>query len=306
MERECLMSQKIVSLMLVLAVCAYTAVAATKKTTPASSGRAEIAEKVKSPYLGAIVVDAASGKVLFEDNADEQGYPASVQKLMTLVVILDKVQQGAVKLDDSVQVTAEAAKTGGSQVYLDPKEKFPVEDLIYALMVQSANDAAVALATHVAGSKDAFVELMNAKAKEIGMKNTTFHSVHGLPPSADQRPDITTARDLSLLARDIVLKHPEALKYTGTQKRGFRGDKFMMENHDHLLTSYAGCDGLKTGYYKKAGYSIAATASRNNSRVIAIVLGAAAGGSDPKHPNAARDAKATELLNKGFAALSAK
>lgn len=299
------MSHKLISMLLVLAVCASTAVAATKKA-PASSGRAEIAEKVKSPYLGAIVVDAASGRVLFEDHADEQGYPASVQKLMTLLVILEKVQQGAVKLDDSVQVTAEAAGMGGSQVHLDPREKFPVEDLIYALMVQSANDAAVALAIHVGGSKDAFVELMNAKAKEIGMKNTTFHSVHGLPPSAGQEPDITTARDLSLLAREIVLKHPEALKYTGTQKRGFRGDKFMMENHDHLLTSYAGCDGLKTGYYKKAGYSIAATASRNNARVIAIVLGAAAGGPDPKHPNGARDAKASELLNKGFAALSAK
>jgi serine-type D-Ala-D-Ala carboxypeptidase (penicillin-binding protein 5/6) len=271
--------------------------------TPA--GRAIIADRVASPYIGAITVDAATGKVLFEDHADEQGYPASVQKVMTLVVILDKVSQGALKLNESVPITVEASKTGGSQVYLDPREMFPVDELLYALMVQSANDAAVALATHVAGSKDAFIELMNQKAKAIGMKNTAFHSVHGLPPSAGHEPDVTTARDLALLGRELILKHPEALKYTSTRKREFREGKFIMQNHDHLLATFTGCDGLKTGYFTQAGYSILATASRNNARVITVVLGAAKG-TNAHHPNAARDAKAAELMNKGFAALAAQ
>ena len=285
-----------------IAICAVLAISAGVAAKP----RAKIPDRVASPYVGAITVDAATGKVLFEDHADDQGYPASVQKIMTLMVLLDKVSQGAAKLDESVPVPVEAAKTGGSQVYLDPRETFPLEDLLYAIMVQSANDAAVALAIHVAGSKDAFVELMNQKAKALGMKNTVFHSVHGLPPSEGQEPDVTTARDLALLGRELVLKYPQALKYTSTVKRDFREGKFVMENHDHLLTSFSGCDGLKTGYYKQAGYSIIATASRDKARVITVVLGAAKGGSNPRHPNQARDAKAAELMTKGFSALAAR
>jgi serine-type D-Ala-D-Ala carboxypeptidase (penicillin-binding protein 5/6) len=267
--------------------------------------RTQIADRVGSPYVGAITIDAATGKVLFEDKADAQGYPASVQKAMTLLVILDKVSQKTLNINESVPVTVEASKIGGSQVYLDPRETFPVDELLYALMVQSANDAAVALATHVAGSKDAFVELMNQKAKAIGMKNTTFHSVHGLPPTEGEGPDVTTARDLALLGRELVLKHPEALKYTSTIKRDFRNGTFTMENHDHLLKTFPGCDGLKTGYYKQAGYSILATATRNKTRVITVILGAAKG-ADPRHPNAGRDEMAAELINKGCAMLSSQ
>jgi serine-type D-Ala-D-Ala carboxypeptidase (penicillin-binding protein 5/6) len=267
--------------------------------------RAEIPDKVGSPYIGAITIDAATGRVLFEDHADVQGYPASVQKVMTLLVVLDNINQQSLRLDENVPVTVEAFKIGGSQVYLDPREIFPVDEMLYALMVQSANDAAVALASYVGGSTDAFVELMNQKAKAIGMKNTKFHSVHGLPPSEGQEPDVTTARDLALLGRELILKYPQALKYTSTIKRDFRDGKFTMENHDHLLTSYPGCDGLKTGYYKQAGYSIMATSTRNKARVITIVLGAAKG-DNPHHPNAARDDKAAELMTKGYAALASR
>ncbi len=288
----------------IIGVTLLTSAATVSARHSAPSVRTTIPDRVKSPYVGAICIDAATGKVLFEDHADEQGYPASVQKIMTLFVILDKVSQGAVKLDESVPVTVEASKIGGSQVYLDPREHFPVEDLLYAMIVHSANDAAVALVTHVAGSKEAFVDLMNQKAKEIGMTNTAFHSVHGLPPTDGAEPDVTTARDLALLGRALVTKHPEALKYTGTQRREFRDGKFIMYNHDHLLSSFSGCDGLKTGYFKQAGYSIVATASRNNARVIAVVLGADKG-PNPWHPFAARDTKAAELMNKGFAALAA-
>ena len=196
-----------------------------------------------------------------------------------------------------VQVTREAAKTGGSQVYLDPKEQFPVEDLLYALMVQSANDAAVALATHVAGSKEGFVALMNKKAQELGMKDTHFYSVHGLPPSEGQKPDETTARDLSILCRELA-DRPEALKYTGTKERGFRENTFIMRNHNHLLGQVDGCDGFKTGYFEAAGFSMAVTAKRGGVRIIALVMGS----KDRK----VRDAKASELLAKGFSIVPPK
>jgi D-alanyl-D-alanine carboxypeptidase (penicillin-binding protein 5/6) len=245
----------------------------------------------KDPYVSALVIEADTGKVLFTENADAKVYPASVLKLMDLFVILGRIEQGAVKLSDMVQVTPEASKTGGSQVYLDPKEQFSVDDLLYALMVQSANDAAVALATHVAGSKEGFVALMNQKAQELGMKNTRFHSVHGLPPSEGQEPDVTTARDFAILCRELA-KRPEALKYTVTQTKGFREDKFIMHNHNKLLAQVAGCDGFKTGYFQAAGFSIAVTAKKGGVRIIALVMGS----KDRK----VRDAKASELLAKGF------
>jgi D-alanyl-D-alanine carboxypeptidase (penicillin-binding protein 5/6) len=251
----------------------------------------------QDPYVSALVIEADSGKTLFEANADAKVYPASVLKLMDLYVILDRIEQGALKLDDMVQVTPEASKTGGSQVYLDPKEQFPVEDLIYALMVQSANDAAVALATHIGGSKEGFIALMNQKAQALGMKNSRFNSVHGLPPSDGQEPDVTTARDLAILCRELA-KRPEALKYTGTQSKGFREDKFIMRNHNKLLTQVAGCDGFKTGYYEAAGFSIAATAKKGGVRIITLVMGS----KDRKM----RDAKAMELLAKGFAIVPPK
>lgn len=246
----------------------------------------------KSPYVSALVVDADTGNVLFEDNADARVYPASVLKLMVLYVLLDRLDQGLLKLDEMVPVTVEAYKTGGSQVYLDPKEQFTVEELLYALMVQSANDAAVALATHIAGSKEGFVALMNQKAEALGMKNSRFHSVHGLPPSEGQEPDVTTARDLAILCRELA-KRPDTFKYTGTKSRGFRNDTFMMYNHNKLLTQVPGSDGFKTGYYQAAGFSIAATAKRGGVRIISLVMGSA----DRK----VRDAKAMELLGKGFA-----
>jgi D-alanyl-D-alanine carboxypeptidase (penicillin-binding protein 5/6) len=198
-----------------------------------------------------------------------------------------------------VPVSAKAAKTGGSQVWLAEKEVFSVDELLYALMVQSANDCAVALAEKIAGSTEAFVELMNKRAKELGMNNTIFHSVHGLPPGAGQEFDVTTARDFARLCLEIM-KHPDALRYTSTKERPFRpnaGPKtVLMHNHNPLLRTLEGCDGLKTGYITAAGFSIEATAIRNGKRVIAIVLDS----SDRK----VRDAKAAELINKGFAALA--
>ncbi|NLX19551.1 MAG: D-alanyl-D-alanine carboxypeptidase [Desulfobulbus sp.] len=262
-----------------------------------SYGRAPLQSLSQDPYASALVLDAESGKVLFEENADATIYPASVLKLMTLYVILDRVDKGALRLDEMVPVTVEAARIGGSQVYLDPREQFPVDELLYALMVQSANDAAVALATHVTGSTEGFVALMNQKARELGMTKSRFNSVHGLPPGKGQEPDTTTARDLAILCRELV-KHPQALNYTSTRTRDFRDGKFIMRNHNKLLGQVNGVDGLKTGYYQAAGFSIAATAQRSGVRIIALVMGS----KDRK----VRDAKATELLNKGFTLIPPK
>jgi D-alanyl-D-alanine carboxypeptidase (penicillin-binding protein 5/6) len=188
---------------------------------------------------------------------------------MDLLIVIEKIKAGQLTLQDPVPVSAKSAKTGGSQVYLAEKEVFTLDEMLYALMVQSANDAAVAIAEKVAGSTEAFVALMNQRAKQLGMNNT-------------------------------VLKHPEVLRYTSTRERPFRpgvaGKTVVMRTHNHLLASLDGCDGLKTGYITVAGFSIAVTASRNGQRVVAMVLGS----SDRK----VRDAKASELVAKGFAALT--
>jgi D-alanyl-D-alanine carboxypeptidase (penicillin-binding protein 5/6) len=251
----------------------------------------------RNPYAGAIVIDAATGRVLFEEGADLKGYPASITKLMVLLVILEAVEAHQLTLDEPVRVTAQASKIGGSQVYLKENEVFPVDELLYALIVESANDAATALAIHYAGGKEAFVELMNRRAREIGMRDTIFRSVHGLPPGKGQLPDISTPRDIAKLCREL-LKKPNVLKYTSTKRRPFRTDAaepFMMTNHNRLLRNTKGCDGLKTGYFRAAGFSIAATASRNRQRAIAVVFGAL---------NAkVRDAKAREMLTRGLTGL---
>jgi D-alanyl-D-alanine carboxypeptidase (penicillin-binding protein 5/6) len=253
----------------------------------------------KNPYAGAIVIDAATGKTLFEDNPDAKGYPASVIKLMDLLIFIEGIETKQITLQDNVTVTAEASRIGGSQVYLKEHEVFTVDELLYALMVQSANDAAVALALHYVGSKEGFVEIMNKRAQALGMKDTVFHSVHGLPPGKGQQPDVSTPRDIAKLCQEL-LKHPEVLRYTSTKERPFRPDTatpFIMRNHNHLLGTFLDCDGFKTGYFTLGGFSIAVTAVKKNMRATAVILGSV----DRK----VRDAKARELLSKGLQELIA-
>ncbi len=233
------------------------------------------------PYIGAIAFDADSGRILFEDKADAVALPASTLKLMDLLIIQEKIEAGEVKLTDSVPVSVRAYKTGGSQVWLDPKETFPVEELLYALMIQSANDAAVALAEHVAGSCEAMVALMNKRAKELGMVNTRFTSVNGLPPDAPGgKFDVTTPRDMAILCAELC-KHPDIFAYTGADFRIFRPNaapgkgRLEMRTHNPLLQQKtAGCDGLKTGWTRYAGFSIAATVKRAGHRVVLVMMGA--------------------------------
>ena len=205
------------------------------------AAREKIATVSRDPYISALVIDAGTGKTLIDENSASMAYPASVVKMMVLLIVLEEIDKGSLSPTDIVQVTAEAARMGGSQVYLDPKEQFPVEDLLYALMIQSANDAAVALAIHLSGSKEGFIALMNARAAALGMKDTRFHSVHGLPPAKGQQVDTTTAKDLAILAMKLAEKE-ETFKYTGTREREFRNGEFIMRTHNHLLKSVAGCD----------------------------------------------------------------
>ncbi|MFO7937965.1 MAG: D-alanyl-D-alanine carboxypeptidase family protein [Kiritimatiellia bacterium] len=256
--------------------------------------------KPRAPYIGAVIMDAQSGEILFEERADAPGSPASTLKLMTLLLVQERISAGKIGLDDMVDVSVEAYKTGGSQVYLDPKEKIPVEDMLYALMIQSANDAAVALAEHVAGTKEDFIELMNDKARELGMKNTRFSTVNGLRPDPGKPYNVTTARDMALLAHELC-RYPEVYRYTSAVYRQFnspiRKHPFDMRTHNPFLKKKVeGCDGFKTGYTSTAGWSIVVTCKRNGRRLNIVVLSSDA--------RLTRDAAAEKLLNKGFAMIS--
>jgi len=264
------------------------------KAEPVKISRPRMQILSKEPYLGAIVIDAATNNILFEDNADARGYPASMVKMMNQLIVLEAIDAKQIGLHDEITVSKEVARIGGSQVYLKENEVFTVEDLLYALTVQSANDAATALAIHYAGSKKAFVHLMNKRARELGMKDTEFHSVHGLPPGRGQLPDVSTPRDMTKLSLKL-LKHPEALQYTSTKVRLFRTDAeepFVMRNHNHLVGDFEGCDGLKTGYFHAAGFSISATAANEAGRAVAVIMGSVY--------SKERDEKARELLAKSL------
>ncbi len=253
-----------------------------------AKGQAEKAE----PYKAYIVVEAGSGKVLEGENANARRPPASVAKLMVADIVLEKLAKGELKLTDKITASKEASKIGGSQVYLKENEEFTLEELMKATLVASGNDAAYAIAEHVAGSKDEFIRLMNEKAKALGMVDTEFHSVHGLPPSKGQQEDLTTCSDLAILARDL-LKYPKILEWTSLKTEGFRDGKFVMNNHNKLLISMPGVvDGLKTGFYRETGFNVVATGKKNDLRFVVVVMGS---------PTAKiRDAFAAEKFKKAF------
>ncbi len=249
-------------------------------------------------YKGAIVIDLATGETLFEAQPDVVTPPASVTKLMTFLLVSEAIAADTVSLSTEVTISAEAARMGGSQVYLAENEVFTVEDLLYALMVSSANDAALALAEQVAGSRDAFVARMNERAHELGMKNTTFTSPHGLPPASRriEDGDLTTPRDLALLSVHL-LETTDILRYASVKERVFRpGPKQIdMRNHNNLIGKVAGVDGLKTGFTRGAGFCLAATAQRNGRRVVAVTMGS------PE--SRVRDLEVADLLEQAFAKL---
>lgn len=276
----------------------FTIVVSAVAITSMVAWAAELPERTRTPYLGAIVVETETGDVLFEDHADEYGYPASVIKLLTLLVVLEAADAGQISLQDFVTVSARASSMGGSQVFLKENEQVSVDDLLYALMVQSGNDAAAALAEHVAGNRERFVARMQAIALRLGMTNTVIHTEHGLPPGAGQEPDITTARDLAKLCCALA-KRPDVFRYTSVIERPFRNGQFIMRNHNPLLKTFPECDGFKTGFFRKAGFSIAATARKFGANRIAVVL---LGCPDRE----LRNRTAAQLLNQGFRVLAQK
>jgi serine-type D-Ala-D-Ala carboxypeptidase (penicillin-binding protein 5/6) len=242
-------------------------------------------------YRSAIVVDADSGSVLFEKDAHRQNPPASMTKMMLMLIVAERVRDGSLRWDDPITTSAWASKVGGSQVYLKQDEVFPLSEMMEAIAIHSANDSSVAVAETVAGSSDAFVELMNQRAKELGMHDTVYHSPHGLPPGKGQQVDMSSAYDMAIVARELV-KFPDVMKWSGTKEAPFRNGTMTLTNTNRLVRETGWVDGLKTGYYREAGFNVTATAKRDNLRLIAVVMGA----------EQKRDCfgQAAQLLTKGF------
>lgn len=217
-------------------------------------------------------MEPTTGTVIFAKNEHEPWPTASLAKMMVMLIVAEKLQNGSLKLTDPIATSRKAAKMGGSQVYLKEGETFALADMMKAIIVHSANDATVAVAEYVAGSTDAFVQMMNRKVQELGMKDTHYYSVHGLPPDPGQKADVSSAYDEALLARQLV-RYPIILKWSAITTAPFRNGAFTLRNTNHLVFTYNGCDGLKTGFYGKAGFNVVATAHRAGMRLIAVVLG---------------------------------
>lgn len=244
------------------------------------------------PYVAAILMETETGKVLFEKDVHTPWPPASMVKMMTTLIVMERIRDGSLKFSDTVTTSRWAAQMGGSQVYLKEGEVSTVEDLLKAVMVHSANDAAVALAEHVAGSTDAFVDLMNDKAEQLGLKETRYHSVHGLPPSPGQESDEMSAYDLAILGRELM-KVPGVVKWAAAIQEPFRDGQFTLTNPNRLLRQFPGADGIKTGFHGKAGFCVTGSAKRGDLRLIVVVLGSTLKQDCFK--------SAAQILNQGFA-----
>jgi len=258
-------------------------------------------EKVKSDGTNiearsALLMEPMSGKILYEKNADEKFAPASVTKIMTMLITMEGVDSGKIKLDDKVTCSENAKKMGGSTMLLDTGEIRTVEELLKGVAIASGNDAAVALAEYLGGTEQDFVNMMNKRAQELGMVNTTFKNCNGLPADGH----MSTAKDIAIMSKEL-LKHPKVLKYTGTYMDNIsEGRKSPIElvNHNKLVRFFEGCDGLKTGFTDEAKYCISATATRNGVRMLSVIMGA------PTYKIRNRDAGV--LLNYGFSKYEGK
>jgi serine-type D-Ala-D-Ala carboxypeptidase (penicillin-binding protein 5/6) len=243
-------------------------------------------------FKATVLIDAESGEILDSYNEHKVLPPASMVKMMTELIVLELIKSGELSNDDIVKVSAKASKMGGSQVYLAHNEEFPVVELLKALSIQSANDAAVALAEYTSGSTIAFVELMNQRARELGMNDTEFHSVHGLPPGYGQKSDLSSPYDMALIGRELS-KYPEALEWAVSDQVPFRDGKFLLTNPNPLVGKFRGLEGIKTGYTSSAGFCLTAAATQKGLRLISCVMGAST--------NRARGEETTRLLARGFA-----
>ena len=249
------------------------------------------ADSISAP--SAVLMESSTGKVLFEKNTHEQRPCASVTKIMTLLLVFEAVDSGKLSLDDEITASEHAAGMGGSDIWLEKGETMSADDMIKATVVVSANDAAVALAEHISGSEDAFVEKMNSRAKELGMNDTVFKNCNGL----DEEGHITSAYDVALMSRELT-KHEKIFDYTSIWLDNLRGGKTQIVNTNKLLKTYNGITGLKTGTTNDAGCCMSATATRGDVSLISVVLGCKTGKE--------RFADAAALLDYGFANVSVK
>ncbi len=238
----------------------------------------------------ALLMEAETGKVLFEQNADEALPPASVTKIMTLLLVMEAIDSGKIRYTDMVTASAHACSMGGSQIYLKEGEQMSVEDMLKSVVIASANDAAVALAEYVLGTEEAFVARMNERAKELGMTSATFENTNGLDDTATNH--LISARDIAIMSREL-LKHGKITEYSSIWMDTIRNGEFGLTNTNRLVRFYKGATGLKTGSTSKAGFCISATATREGMTLICVIMGA--------ESRDIRNAAATSLLDFGFA-----
>ena len=236
----------------------------------------------------AVLMEQTTGQVLYEHNPHEQLRPASVTKVMSILLIMEAIDSGRISLTDKVFCSENARSMGGSQIWLNETEQLTVDEMLKAICVVSANDCTVAMAEHLAGSEELFVEQMNQKAKELGMNDTTFKNCHGI----DEDGHVTSSYDIALMSRELMTKHPQITKYTTIWMDSLRDGKSELVNTNKLVRNYSGCTGLKTGSTSLALYNLSATATRDNLSLIAVIM---------KAPNTAtRFAEAKKLLDFGF------
>ncbi len=242
----------------------------------------------------AIMIEASTGRILYEKNKDEKLAMASMTKMMTLLLIMEEIEKGNLKWDEMVMASDYAASMGGSQIFLEPGEKMSVEDLVKGICIASGNDASVAMAERIGGTEENFVRMMNDKAKALGLSNTHFENACGL----DHENHYSSAYDMSVIARELV-SHERILKYTGTYEDYLRkntDNSFWLVNTNRLVRYYQGVDGLKTGYTKNALYCITTTAKRGEMRLITVVMG--------EESSSVRNQETTSMLDYGFSQYS--
>ena len=239
----------------------------------------------------AILIEASTGEVIFEKDADLKLSPASMTKMMSMLLIVESIEKNVIGWDDMVTVSKNASSMGGSQILLETGEEMKVEDLFKGIAIASGNDAVVAMAEKIAGTEEIFVDMMNKRARELGLKNTNFKNPHGL----DQANHFSSARDMSLIAKELV-KHEKVLEYTSIYETYLRENlptKIWLVNTNKLVRFYKGVDGLKTGYTSEAGYCLTATAKKDKMRLIAVVMG--------EKTSTERNSEVTSMLDYGYA-----
>jgi len=265
---------------------------ASSTTSTKGRGQTKKAGQAKrlEPFRAAVVMDAATGHVVYAHDPHKKLVPASLTKMMLVLVVMEKVRAGKLRLSEPVTASERTTGVGGTQIDLKPGESLPLEEMLQAILVRSANDAAATVAEHVAGSQARFVELMNQRARGLGMSDTLFANVHGLP-AQNGHDNVSTAYDMAILAK-ALLRFPEILHWSSQEVAFIRGGSYPIHTTNKLLGRCQGVDGLKTGFVRKAGFNIAATAARQDRRLIAVVMGSPS--------SETRNHATADLLSRGF------